>query len=462
MRKGLALLLIAAAAVAPACAAQKSATFGRFGKVEIFAPSTTTRHVVIFVSGNDGWTPRMTRLSRELAVPETFVIGVDAVHYLRAIRTTREKCSFPAADFVELSQALQKQNGIAPYISPVLVGFNAGATLVYGTLAQAKTDTFAGAISLGFCPTLFIDKPFCKGQGLEQEALPENAGYKFLPVKTLEDPWVTMEGAEDSVCDPKLIDLFVKDVPHGDISLLTGVGHDFADEPKWLPALKRAIGRMEAESDVTPPSEHDSTRGLPLIEIPGKGEQRDVFAVLISGDGGWAGIDRELARTFSDAGVDVVGLNSLRYFWKRKEPDDMGRDLERILRHYFEAWHKSKVILVGYSRGADVLPFMASRLPKDLTDKTSLVALLGLETTVEFELHPGDIFNMKGKHEVAVTPELEKLKGLKIACFHGSDETDSLCHSLPADLAESIELKGGHHFGGDYKSIALQILDRTK
>ena len=85
-----------------------------------------------------------------------------------------------------------------------------------------------------------------------------------------------------------------------------------------------------------------------------------------------------------------MGLNSLEYFWKRRTPDSAARDLQRIVERYLTAWHKQKVILIGYSRGADVLPFMTNRLSPDLLKRTRLVALLGLEKDVEFEFHVQD------------------------------------------------------------------------
>ena len=51
------------------------------------------------------------------------------------------------------------------YTPPVLAGFGAGATLAYGALAQAPSGSFAGAISLGFCPEIEASHPLCAGRG---------------------------------------------------------------------------------------------------------------------------------------------------------------------------------------------------------------------------------------------------------------------------------------------------------
>jgi type IV secretory pathway VirJ component len=59
---------------------------------------------------------------------------------------------------------------------------------------------------------------------------------------------------------------------------------------------------------------------------------------------------------------------------------------------------------------------------------------------------------------MAVQPEIEKLRGHRILCVCGKDETDSVCPRLPAHLAVVDERPGGHHFDGDYQGIAARIL----
>jgi type IV secretory pathway VirJ component len=70
-------------------------------------------------------------------------------------------------------------------------------------------------------------------------------------------------------------------------------------------------------------------------------------------------------------------------------------------------------------------------------------------------------FNVESKNTRQIKPEIEKLKGQKILCFYGEDERDSLCAELHPELAEVIRMKGGHHFGGDYQTIAKKILRRA-
>src|SRR4029453_14870809 len=84
---------------------------------------------------------------------------------------------------------------------------------------------------------------------------------------------------------------------------------------------------------------------LPLVEVPASGTPQDTLAVILSGDGGWASIDRDIGEQLAARGIGVVGLNSLRYFWTPRTPDGAGADLARILRHYLAAWHARRVVL---------------------------------------------------------------------------------------------------------------------
>jgi type IV secretory pathway VirJ component len=155
----------------------------------------------------------------------------------------------------------------------------------------------------------------------------------------------------------------------------------------------------------------------------------------------------------------VVGLNSLQYFWNPRSPSKAGADLERIIRHYLITWHKDRVVLIGYSFGADVLPFMAGELSLDLRKKIQLIAFLGLDKTAEFEFHVTDWIGQSSRNTARpILPVLRNLREVRMLCFYGSEEKESLCRGIDPSLVTSVELKGSHHFGGDYRSIAEIII----
>jgi len=331
-------------------------------------------------------------------------------------------------------------------------------------LAQAPTGTFRGAISMGFCPDLSLPKPLCRENALEWKPVPKGTGYIFLPSRNLETPWIALLGTTDHVCNVTVVESFVKQVGQGQIILLPKVGHGFAVTRNWMPQFKQAFASLASKSSPRlRAAEAPQIRDLPLVEVSAAGRAPNDFAVVISGDGGWAGMDRDLGNSLASQGIPVVGLNALQYFWTPRTPEGAAKDLERILRYYFAEWNKQNVILIGYSRGAEVLPFMANRLPEDLLARIRLVALVGPSPTANFEFHVSDwLGDFSRQADLPVAPEVEKLKTGKIVCIYGSEERDPLCKSLASNLVRSVVLRGGHHFDGDYQAVAEAILEQAK
>ena len=203
----------------------------------------------------------------------------------------------------------------------------------------------------------------------------------------------------------------------------------------------------------------DALRDLPLRIVPAKGPGTDTLAVIITGDGGWTKIDREIARYLGDHGVPVVGLLSIRYFWNRRTPEGAAADLERIINHYRAVWHKERVLLIGYSRGAGVMPFIVNRLAPEVRDRVGLVALLGLGGKIAFQVHWQDYLGSSFEiNDRPVLPELNKLRGVKVLCIYGQAETDTLSKELDPRVVQVVTVPGGHHFGGRYEAVAELIL----
>ena len=181
--------------------------------------------------------------------------------------------------------------------------------------------------------------------------------------------------------------------------------------------------------------------------------------MLITGDGGWAGIDQDVSRALADRGISVVGLSTLKYFWTPRTPEGSAKDLERILRYYMPLWKKDRVLLIGYSLGADILPFMASRLPKELITKTALIVLLGLSSETNFEFHLSDWLGGSGEKGLPTLPEVAKLSGIPVLCLCGKEDPECVCSQIHQTAAKSVALPGAHHFGGNYPALAAEIMN---
>lgn len=437
-------------------------SFGPFGHLHIYKAVEQPKHVVLFISGDGGWNLGVIDMARSLAGPDSMVVGIDITHYIKQLNASSEKCDYPAAHFEALSQYLQKKYKFTQYTLPVLVGYSSGATLVYATLAQSPPNTFAGGISMGFCPDLKTGKPLCKGSGSLSNKPDPKLGFIYNPVSELLTKLYVLQGDADQVCSTADTKTFLSIIKNAELIELTKVGHGFSVQKNWMPQFKKAFQKITAAQQLQAASAYISNEleDLPLVELP-TSSNNHTLAVMISGDGGWAGIDKQVADVLNKDGIAVVGLNSLQYFWSKKDPNTTGKDLVRILNHYSRVWGPEKLILIGYSTGADTLPFMASRLPESLKSKVHAVALLGMGKEANFEFHVSDwLYSAGGLYKVI--PEVQKLKGMNVICIYGEDETDSACQSLNNVDFNIIEMKGGHHFAGDYEKLAKTILEHSK
>jgi len=442
----------------PAVAAEESFPYAGFGKVTVYRGEGEPKEVVLFVSGDGGWNQGVVDMARSLAALDTLVVGIDIIAYLKSAAGTTEKCTYAAGDLERLSQFVQKKYGIKQYRVPVLVGYSSGATLVYAALVQAPVGPFSGGISLGFCPDLKTAKPLCKGRDL---AWSSNAklGAIYKPSSVLETPWTALHGDIDQVCDLAQARAFVEQVPNGKLTVLPKVGHGFSVQKNWMPQFKTAFTEItERDSGGAVPVAAE-VGDLPLVEVPTGSEEGQSLAILLTGDGGWAGLDREIGATLAKRGVPVVGFNSLGYFWTKRSPEEAAADLQRVITHYTAAWKKSRITLIGYSFGADVLPFIVRRLPPEMRSQIDKVVLLALSDSAVFEFSIGDWIGSHRADAVPVLPEVEALQSVPLLCVYGIEETDSLCKKLPEAPGRSVlETKGGHHFGGDVGPIVEAIL----
>jgi len=432
---------------------------GRFGTVAVYTPQGKANSVAIFLSGDGGWELGVLSMAQALTEEGAVVIGVDIRNYMTSLRKAAQRadapCQMIAADFEALSHRVQKQIGMSDYHVPVLVGYSSGATVVYAALVQSPPGTFAGALSLGFCADQdFAGAALCPGAGLHYGKNSKRE-LVFAPAGNLKQPWIALQGQKDQVCSPRAVDTFAAQVQGGEVVKLPLVGHGFAVERNWMPQFRDAYTQLARRVEAAParPPEIDD---LPIHEVHATGDAPE-FALLLTGDGGWAGLDQELAARLAANGVPTVALDSLKYFWSARTPEETTRDVARILRHYLAAWHKERVLAIGYSFGADVLPFVVNRLPPELQRQLSSVNLLGIDANASFEVHVADWVG--GDNGGPPTrPELTALPPVPVLCLYGEGETDSICPSLKGRGVVREQVGKGHHFSGEYATLADRIL----
>jgi type IV secretory pathway VirJ component len=458
VRRGVAwLLFIGLSAQGLAASGPEVLAHGRFTHVVVYRPSHEVKQFVLLLSGTRPDRTDLNAAALALATEGAMVASVSTSELFADLEDDGASCTSPDGDLENLSRYIQAYYRLPTYMTPILIGYAAGATFVYAMLAQAPPELFSGAVSLRFCRTLPLRRPLCPGTAFRATPRAKGRGVEVLPATHLQTPWtdVQIEGGADD-CAAPLTQEFLDAVPHAKQIRVPRSAHAaWPASASWLPQLLTAYREIAAQRipEAPPPA---SLSDLPLIEEPVEGAG-DLFAVFLSGDGGWAGIDKNVAAALVARGIPVVGLDSLRYFWSARTPQGLAADLDRMLRYYEFHWKRPRALLIGYSQGADVLPFAINRLSPAAHRRVVLGALLGLDDRADFEFHVTS-WVVNGASGLPVRPEVARLS-VAAVCIYGDDDADSLCpHLQDLGRVRVMKLAGGHHFNGDYDAVAQVVL----
>lgn len=204
----------------------------------------------------------------------------------------------------------------------------------------------------------------------------------------------------------------------------------------------------------------DSIPKLPVIVLPAKNDADMPMVLLITGDGGWKDFDPKLANQFVNEKIPVVALNALHYFWNKKSPEQTTGVVQYLLNRYMDQWRKKTFILVGFSFGADVMPFIVNRLPSGLMNSCRGVVLFSPGTSTDFEIHIAQMLSNHRKWKYDVVQEMEAMKPIKLLCFFGDEEHEFPVKILSKPDWEVMYLKGGHHYEENKDDVGKMVLEK--
>jgi type IV secretory pathway VirJ component len=196
---------------------------------------------------------------------------------------------------------------------------------------------------------------------------------------------------------------------------------------------------------------------LPLIVVPSV-RSGDTFAVMYSGDSGWAPQAQAMASRLAADGVPVVGVNSVRYLVFRKTPDQAAADLAAVIDQYSQAWGRPRVILIGYSFGGDVLPFIAEHLPASELERVRLLALISPSDHGDLAFRGVSWFDWQWPGAKPLEPALKALSGVPMICIHADHDPRQACNRFPGEVIRPIGLPGGHRYQGRRDVVADVIV----
>jgi len=396
----------------------------RFGQLSITVPGGDVKSALVIFS-DIRWSTELQAKSEQLANKGFFVIGVDSSSYLKSITEEDEDCVYLAGEIERLIQSVEKGIGIKSFVPAALTGEGIGAKLAEEIFYQ-HPDSFFGLLALTTNRTIPEEVKFCDFDTSLEDI---KAGFASQ-IKSLNFSSLNTE---------KLYTLF-SEIPHSS-------GHAITSD------LPQGVSDLPLE--VLMPEQDKAAIG------------GETFVIFLSGDGGWASIDQDLSQKLLEQNIPVIGVSSLKYFWKKQTPAIGAKDLERIIHLYSGLFKRSKVALFGFSFGADILPSFVAGLSAESKKMVSSLILLspGLETDYEIHISEWVGFNEIEAGEL-ILPEVRKLQ-MPILCLYGEDEKPETLCAVQSDNVKQSNLKsvvfpGDHHFDGDYDKVAKVFLDFIK
>jgi len=438
----------APAAAAPATPSAGEITHGRFVRTPVRLPQGDAKRFVMWFADGVDAAARKTRVDA-LVADGAMVVTVDLAALEAVLRKDGGKCNFSSGDVENFSRYVQAYYRLPTYHLPLLLGDGEGASFAYAIAAQGNAGLFAGAVSLGFCPSLRAAQALCPSGSLKLHV--EGARAQLQP-QPLQVPWLlAAHGGGKAACPAAQAEAFAGAVPQARTFKRDARGDA-------LPGLRAALVSLGAQRHASLPPPPADLAGLPVNEMPAQsGGNSDTFAVFVSGDGGWADVDKSVSKRLAEAGVPVVGVDSLRYFWSPRTPQGFGADLDRIVRYYSAQWKRSRVVFVGFSQGADVLPGGYNQLPPATRERVRLTALLSPGQNAEYEFHLSNWIGSSGKG-LPIAPQVAQMPAAQVLCIYGSEDADALCPRLPAGGVRIEKMHGDHHVDGDYDGVAARVL----
>lgn len=199
---------------------------------------------------------------------------------------------------------------------------------------------------------------------------------------------------------------------------------------------------------------------LPVtVKVPATVIPDRPIVFFITGDGGMKKFSVDMVNTFAAKGYPVIGLNALKYFWSKKTPQQSAADVTALLEYYSSQWNNHSFILIGYSMGADVLPFIWQHLSPGFQSQTQHLVFMSPSASTDMVVHISDMLGKTSTPgSMSVPAAMNTIANKPLLLVFGQDEQDFDLKTLSISNYHHIVLPGGHHYNEDAQGVVQQIL----
>lgn len=228
--------------LALACAGAAMAGPAGVTAAAVYRPKGDPAALVLFLSGDGGWTSGVVGMAERLATEGAVVVGVDTPALLKALDAAAgDGCGDLSGALTAFAAQERADLHVAAAAPLVLAGYSSGATAIYVAQATMVANTVGGSLALGFCPDLDTRRPFCASGGAATVAATRTKqGYVYSAAEPSLKGFIALQGLIDQVCDADATIAFVGRIPGARVVPLPKVGHGFSVEKNWMPQFLAA------------------------------------------------------------------------------------------------------------------------------------------------------------------------------------------------------------------------------
>jgi type IV secretory pathway VirJ component len=133
-----------------------------------------------------------------------------------------------------------------------------------------------------------------------------------------------------------------------------------------------------------------------------------------------------------------------------------------LLNYYGKEWGKTKFTLIGYSQGAEMIPFIVNRLPDNIKSNIVLAVMLSPETMTDFEIHISNMLGLGSRqNKLDVINEIKKMKDTPSLCIFGENEKNPVPRLLQDSPVKIALIPGDHHYKSNESLIVKTMKDKN-
>lgn len=180
----------------------------------------------------------------------------------------------------------------------------------------------------------------------------------------------------------------------------------------------------------------------------------------LSGDAGFNTFSKQIGADFNRLGYDTYVLDTKKYFWNGRTPDETAADVGRFLNGILQGRENKDLYMVGFSFGSDVLPFVYRRLDPEVKTHVRKLVMIGPSTFNDFKIHLVDYLGAVHHNGYAVIPEMNKITQVPLMVILSDFEYVHFPYSqiMLGQNYYMLHLHGDHHYGGNTAMVADTVV----